>query len=40
MGSSQPLVKEDTEEHKAMDRRVEFEILEEGAIEDTNDWGD
>ena len=41
MGSSQPLVeKETSEEEKAMDRRVEFEILEEGAFDDGVDWGD
>lgn len=41
MGSSKPLVaKETSEKEKAMNRRVEFEILEEGSFDDGIDWGD
>ena len=41
-GSSKPLVKEVTEKDKAINRRVEFEILEETEVEDPDAdlWGD
>ena len=43
MGSSKPLVKEVTEKDKSINRRVEFEILEEGFEDEEEeglDWGD